>query len=476
MSNKERTPVGVDEADAPAPSAPEPPATRALVKSIASLSLPLALHNVGHSLLGIVDSAFVGRLGAAELAAVSLGNLLLFTVLVLGMGIVFGTEPLVAQALGAERPGKAKGAVRTGIGLSLAMTPVVWGSLLVIPKLLPLANVDADVIEHTATYLLGRAPGVPFVLGFTALRAYLQGYERTRSIVVGMVLANLLNVPADLVLIFGDEGLAGVGLGGIGFAGIGVLGAGIASSIAAAVQMLVVVWPTWALWQEHPPTHDDDRVSLASVLRLGVPVGLQYQAEVGIFAAVGVAMGSIGAIELAAHQIALALASVSFRVIMGISTATSVVVGKQVGARQHPPTQTPGLAGLGLGAMVMAMAGGIFLLIPDLLARLFTPETAVVAAAIPLLKIAAIFQLSDGLQGVAGGALRGAGDPTWAFLVNVAAYWAIAFPFGLWLAFSAGWEGPGLWWGLTLGLTVAAVGQVGRFVWRARQGYEPAAS
>lgn len=476
MDAPEHAPPGAHDADESARDTARAPTPRALLKSIAALSVPLALHNVGHSLLGLVDSAFVGRLGAAQLAAVSLGNLLLFTVLVLGMGIVFGTEPLVAQALGGDRAGKAKGAVRTGMILSAAMTPVVWGALFVIPELLPLANVDSEVVEHTATYLLGRAPGVPFVLGFTALRAYLQGYERTRSIVVGMVLANLINVPADLVLIFGDEGLAAVGLGGVGITGLGVLGAGLASSIAAGVQMLVVVSPTLALWREHAPMVDADRVSFSSVLRLGVPVGLQYQAEVGIFAAVGVAMGSIGAIELAAHQIALALASVSFRMIMGISTATSVVVGKQVGARQHAATLQAGLAGLGLGALVMLSAGAVFLLIPDFLARLFTPDAAVIAAAVPLLKIAAAFQLSDGLQGVAGGALRGAGDPTWAFLVNVAAYWAIAFPFGLWLAFSMGWDGPGLWWGLTLGLTVAAVGQVWRFVWRARQGYEPAAS
>ena len=124
----------------------------------------------------------------------------------------------------------------------------------------------------------------------------------------------------------------------------------------------------------------------------------------------------------------------------------------------------------------MLVSSSVFLLFPVQLARLFTPQAAVIAAAVPLLKIAAAFQLSDGLQGVAGGALRGAGDPTWAFLVNMASYWAIAFPFGVWLAFGAGWGGPGLWWGLTLGLTIAATGQVGRFIWRARRGYEPAPS
>lgn len=441
-------------------------------RAIFRLSLPLAAFQLGSTLLGVVDSMVVGRVGAAELGAVALGNMLQFTFVVFGMGIVFGIEPLVAQAAGARENPRAWGATRTGLAISAALTPPLLVALLLVPRALPWFDVDARVVELCEEYLWARAPGVPALLLYTAVRGYLQGYDVTRPVVIGIVVANLLNVPADIILVFGDRGLVGLGLPALGFSGWGVVGAGVASTVAAFVQLLVALAPALALGKEHAAEGPVPAVAAGRVLRVGVPVGLQYVAEVGIFALVGIVMGRLGATDLAAHQIALTLGSISFRVTLGISSATAVIVGKQVGARDAPGSLRAGLAGLGLAMVVMSCSGTLFFFFPELLARAFTDDPEVIARSVVLIRVAAAFQLSDGLQAVAGGALRGGGDTSWAFGINLVAYWVLALPLALYWTFSASWGAVGLWWGLTAGLSAAAVGQVTRFVYRARQGYD----
>jgi MATE family multidrug resistance protein len=203
---------------------------------------------------------------------------------------------------------------------------------------------------------------------------------------------------------------------------------------------------------------------LRRILRLGTPVGLHMGAEVGIFALVGVLAGRLGPTHVAAHQIALSLASLSFCVALGIGLAGGVRVGWAVGRLDRVAARRAGLAAFGAGAAFMTLAALAFLLFPRALARLLTDDPGVLGMAAPLLVVAAVFQVSDGVQGVGAGVLRGAGDTRFTFAANMVGHWVIGFPVALVLGFAAGLGVVGLWWGLCAGLAAVAVALLGRFL------------
>jgi MATE family multidrug resistance protein len=202
---------------------------------------------------------------------------------------------------------------------------------------------------------------------------------------------------------------------------------------------------------------------VTAILSLGLPVGLQLLAEVGIFALTGLFAGVLGRVPAAAHQVALALASFSFSMALGIGAATSVQVGRAIGAADSALARRAGFLGIAAGGVMMSASGLLFLLFPHPLARLFTSDPEVASAAVPLLRIAAVFQLSDAIQAVSSGALRGAGDTRFSFLANLVGHYGVGLPAALALCFAAGLGAAGLWWALSLGLTAVALLQSLRF-------------
>jgi multidrug resistance protein, MATE family len=196
---------------------------------------------------------------------------------------------------------------------------------------------------------------------------------------------------------------------------------------------------------------------------LGTPIGLQLLAEVGVFALSGILAARIGADAAAAHSVAIQLASFTFSIAVGIGTATAVRVGRAVGAGDTPGARRAGVIGLGLGGGVMATTALIFLVTPRPLAALFTDDATVIAAAIPLLQIAALFQLSDGAQAVLAGALRGAGDTRWPFYANIIGHYGLGLGVSIVLGFQLGLGTRGLWWGLSAGLILTSVILIARF-------------
>jgi MATE family multidrug resistance protein len=217
-----------------------------------------------------------------------------------------------------------------------------------------------------------------------------------------------------------------------------------------------------------PPPPGLDREVLRKIFAVGIPIGLQFSAEVGIFSLVTLLMGRLGGQATAAHQIALGLTSFSFMGALGIAQATSVRVGMFVGRRGTPEARRAGGAGIVLGVATMAVWSMIFALAPALLARIFTPDAAVIASAVPLVRIGALFQLADGAQVVSAGALRGIADTRFPLVANVVTHWLVGFPVGWLLAFELGLGARGLWFGLTAGLALVSVSLIARFVWRTR--------
>jgi MATE family multidrug resistance protein len=429
--------------------------TRRELREQWQLSVPLALGHLAQHLMGLVDTALLGRYSDTALAGAGIGNSLTFAITVFGLGAVMGLDTLIPQALGAGEDGRARRLLDQGAWLAVLVGLPLTAIAAAMPLLLPVAGVEAEVADQAAIYLWWRLPAIIPFLVFVALRSYLQALGLTRPIVLSMVIGNIVNVGADLTLIFGVDSL--------GIPALGATGAAVATSVVSLATMLVLVAVVRAANtpdQLGPP----DPTMRRRIFGLGWPVGSQLVVEVGIFALASVGAGRLGTVPAGAHQVALTLISFTFAVAIGIGAATSVRVGRAVGRADPPATRRAGLTGLGFGAGFMTLTALLFLLVPAELARLFTDDGAVIAAAVPLIRIGAVFQLSDGAQAIAAGALRGAGDtrsPLWG---NVVGHYAIGVPVMLGLAFAADYGAPGLWWGLSAGLTATAVILIARFL------------
>jgi MATE family multidrug resistance protein len=329
----------------------------------------------------------------------------------------------------------------------LVALPTILVALLV-TLALPSVGIEPAIVHRVRLYLLGHAPGVFAFIAFLTGKSFLQAHSETRPAIVAAVLANIVNVVACVLLVLGDDGLRLLGLPPVGLPQLGALGAGIASSLASGTMALVALLAA----SRHRPAGPPDHVPLGSVFRLALPVGMQLLAEIGIFALVGVLAGRLGPRVVSAHQIALGLASFTFMGSLGIAGATAVRVGHAIGAGRSP--RRAGLLGIALGLVVMSAGAITFAIFPHWLISLFTPDPEIIAIGVPLLRIAAFFQLFDGIQAVAAGALRGAGDVRFPFLANVAAHWLVGFPIAMLLGFGLGMGALGMWLGLTAGLVV----------------------
>lgn len=421
------------------------------LRALWRLSAPLLLTQLGSMMLGVVDTAIVGRLGEVPLGAVGLGNVLFFTVLVLGFGWMLALDPLVSQALGAGERERAGMLLWQGryVGL-LGAAPL--GLLIVgIAASLELFGVDPETVADARPYLFARLAGLAPALLLMASRSFLQAHSVTRPLITSVVIANVINFPLTWLLVFGGAGLPG----------LGALGAGIASAVATVVQ-LAVLWAATSRMDGTARAPAEPAV-MRRILRLGTPIGLQLVVEVGSFGIVAVLAGNLGTLALGAHNVAMTLISVTFQVAVAVGAAGSVRVGKAIGRGDGPGTRRAGLTAIGSIAVVMGLFSVLFLVLPRGLARTITDEGAVIAATVPLLAVAAAFQLSDGVQAVAAGTLRGAGDTRWPLVANVVGHYGLGVPLGAGLAFALGWGVVGLWWGLAIGLTAVALALTLRF-------------
>lgn len=427
------------------------------------LAVPLCLGYVGQELMALVDSAMVGHFSRVALAGFGVANVLLFVLSRFGAGVIMGLDSLVPQALGSGDPARARTLYRSGLRLAMRLgIPLTLAGALV-PFVLGSIGVQEDVAEEARIYLYGRLPSLMPYLVFTANASYLQAIGRTRPIVMAVLIGTFVNFLADGLLVFGDGALEWAGLPAIGLPPLGGLGASLSTCIVTIVMTLSL---GWSIRRHHVPNAGSaNRDDVQRIVRLGMPIGLQLLAEVGIFAIVGVTAGSLGAIPAAAHQVALTIASVTFSIALGMGAATTVRVGHAVGAGDRLAARRAGVLGVEWGAALMCLAGIAFILIPHRLARVFTQDLDVIRAAAPLLAIAALFQLSDSVQAIVAGALRGAGDTRAAFVGNIIGHYGIGVWVALGLGLMADMGAVGLWWGLSAGLTVTAIGLAARFWW-----------
>jgi MATE family, multidrug efflux pump len=409
--------------------------------------------------MGVVDTAMVGRVGAAELAAVALGSLYFFTVSIFGIGMLMALDPVIAQGVGAGDDVTVSLGVQRGLVLAVVLGAIA--SLLLVPAapLLALLGQPADVVPIAGAYARALAPGaLPFFI-FAVFRQSLQALHRTRPLVVTMTLANLVNVFLNWVLIFGN----------LGAPPLGAVGAGIATSVTRwllAVGLLAIAWRPLRplilpvrpdIWRRGP---------LLRLLRVGAPIGMHHELEFGAFGVTALLMGTLGTVQMASHQIALNLASLTFMVPLGVGAAAAVQVGQAVGRGDSADARRAALASLLLGVTFMMMSAVVMLLMPETLASVYTELPAVRALAATLIPIAGAFQIFDGTQVVSAGALRGLGDTRVPMMIGLVGFWLVGLPVSVALGFGAGLGPIGLWWGLVAGL--AAVGILLLFRMRSR--------
>lgn len=429
---------------------------RAELKALLQLALPLAAAQAGQALMGLVDTAVTGRVSAAAQAAAGLGNSLTFTVSFLGMGLMLALDPLVAWAVGQRREAEARGWYWQGIWLALIAATLLLGPLVAATGLLEAFGATAEVASGATRYVLWRLPGVYGLLLFVGARSYLQGVGKPRPIFVAMLVANVVNLVLDLALVFGVGPVPP----------LGATGAALATTLSTFVQWGVLVAAIARTPVSGAVARRPSAEKLREAARLGTPIGLHLIVEAGVFALAGLLAAGLGDAAAAAHQSALQWASVTFCVTVGIGSAGTTRVGWAIGAGDAAAARRAGLVAFGAAAAFMASAALGFLLAPGPFARLMTASEDVVPVATALMFVLAAFQVSDGIQAVGAGVLRGAGDTRFTFLANLVGHWVVGLPVAWWLGRVRGGGVVGLWWGLSVGLSCVAVALVLRFVLR----------
>ena len=418
--------------------------------SLVRLALPVATVQVGFIFMGAVDAVMVGHVSPRDLAAVALGNLYFFMTTSFGLGTLFALDPIISQAFGAGDRSAIGRAVQRGFLIALGLA--VFSSLLLTPgrPLLTFLRQPAEVIPVAADYARISIPGVLPFYCFVVLRQSLQSMGRVGPIVVVILLANFANVFFNWVLIFGN----------LGSPAMGAVGSGWATTLSRWFMLLALLRVAWPLLRPYlRPLRVEalDIRALLGMCRLGMPIGIQFFLEFGVFGAIGLLMGTLGTIPMASHQVAINLASITFMLAVGVTQATTVLVGQAVGAGDPDRARRSAGAGLVIAGAVMAFTGATFLIIPGVLARIYTPDLEVVGLAATLIPVAGIFQVFDGLQAVGSGVLRGVGDTLAPMLVNLVGFWIIGLPISVYLAFPAGLGPLGLWWGMAAGLGAVAL-------------------
>ena len=427
------------------------------IQSTLAVAAPLAAANLANMAMGFTDTVMVGHLGGAALAAAGLGGLIYFTAAFVLQGIISAVSPLAAHAIGAGDRAAAGRIAGQALALAAAFSLVLAVAVSLVDRGLVRAGYEPSLAAEIGSFLRAIAWGAPALLGFAALRSLLAALARTRAVMIVLIGCVPANVALNWVLIFGH----------LGVPPLGVAGAGLAS---AAVQWLM--FAALALYIRGTPSLAGLGVfqgaisrrweHMPDLMRLGGPIGGLLALEVGVLVATGVLAGLISTDALGANQIALNVSTIIYMVPTGIAQAATVRCAFERGAGRPDAARRASFVALALAAAFMAAAAAVLWTGPHAIVAVYLDVDAAanqrtVAIALQLMAIAAAFQIFDGMQTVAAGALRGYGDTTTPMLLAGLGYWGIGFIGGWWLAFPLGYGAAGLWAGLALGLAMVAI-------------------
>lgn len=429
------------------------------LKQTTLLTLPLVAGNVATLSMSFVDTVMVGHLGARELAAVGLGGAIWMTYTLFVIGMTMALAPLIAHLNGEGRRSEVGALVHQMLYLSLLMGIMLWLALNGSELLLLWVGVEPEIIPLVMDYLRAIAWGAPLFALFLLLRFTSEGLSLTRTTMYFGFLGLLINIPANYILIFGH----------LGFPQLGAEGAGFASSLVQGLQAVAIIFYVWL-----NPLFADTRIfarlsppnwqPLRRLLRLGTPMAISIFIEGSLFGAVALLLGALGTTVVAAHQVAINFSGLLFMVPLGLSMAITVRIGNAVGRGDMEGVRGSAKAGAVLVMLTQITGALLMLLFSEQIAHLYTDDPEVIVLVVELLVLAAIFQIPDGIQVATAGALRGLKDSRIPMFYVLIAYWGVGIPTGYYLGRSLGLGAAGMWWGLIIGLSVAALLLTLRFV------------
>jgi MATE family multidrug resistance protein len=423
---------------------------------VIKLAGPVVIGELGWMAMSTVDTIMVGGLGAAPIGAIGIGSSAFYTLAIFGFGLLFGLDTLVSQAFGAGNREDCHHSLMQGIYMALFMTPLMMLAFWFMPPFFQVLKINAEVSALAGPFVRTLSFSTLPLLLYAGLRRYLQGIGHVRPVMFTLVTANVINWGFNWLLISGHWG----------FPALGVVGSAFSTCLArvymAALLALFIWWYERDLRKTVPPLwRKPDWFRIRRILQIGFPSAMQILLEIGAFGTAAVFAGRLSATAMAAHQIALNCAAVSFMFPLGISSAAAVSVGHAIGARDPERARRSGFIAIGLGVAVMCVTAILFMTIPKPILHVYTHDSSVIEVAVRLLGLAAAFQLFDGTQTVATGALRGLGKTRIAMTSNFVSYWIFGLPLGYWLCFVISWGIYGVW----VGLTVALIGVALILLW-----------
>ncbi len=418
-----------------------------------TLAIPVVISQLGHTLVQTADSIIVGHFaGTIALAAVALVNSMFLITLVIGIGIAYGLTPLIAQENGRKQYDECGKLLSNSLLINiitgvLLYLLVYFGSLLAIDHL----NQSPEVVHMSKPYLALLSFSIIPLMIFMAFKQFAEGLGFTRQAMNITIWGNVFNIVVGVILV---KGLFGI-------QPMGVIGVGIATLTDRILMMIVMLF--FVLKSKHFTPYlksfalqSIDKLRSIKILKIGAPVAMQYTFEVGAFGGAAILIGTIGAVQQAAHQVAMSLASMTYMIASGISAAATVNAGNNYGKNDFKQLRLSAISNYHIMLCLMTIAALVFIILNEYLPWIYTADKSVIMIAAQLLIIAGFFQLFDGAQVVGLGILRGIGDVNIPTVITFIAYWIIGLPCGYYLGIVLNWGVMGVWYGLTLGLLCSA--------------------
>lgn len=444
------------------------PPVRTEARTIVSLALPLIAGQLSAMSMNLIDVLLAGHLGAQILGPVAVGSSIWMLAIVTIMGIMMALPASVAHMDGAGRRPEVWRLFRQALWLAIAVGVILIGvEYRVGPWLIAATGVTPDLVRDATAFLHAIAAGAPALGIFFACRGLSEGLSMPRPSFYFSLLGPALLAPLGYVLMYGKFGVPPMG----------VVGSGLATAIVCWIQAIafliyVCCSDRYRGIGRGVPGHKPDWNALWGLLRIGGPMGVTLLMEGGLFIVTALVIGRLGEQAVAMHQIALSVASLAFMIPLGVSMAITVRVAHAKGRGDPAGVRRAAFVGFGMTLLTQAFSCTLMLVFPAVIVSFYTHDPAIVGGALLLLRLAGLFQLSDGLQVAANGALRGLKDTRMPMVITLFAYWIVGMPVGIWLSITRGYGAPGMWIGLLVGLTMAAVLLLTRFVRATRERYK----
>ena len=422
------------------------------------LAYPVMLSQLGHMMVNVTDSVMVGQLGALPLASASLANVIFHLLLMFGIGVSYAITPLVAAADGAKDVNKSTDLLKHALLINTLTGVILFAIVSLSGRGLYYLNQPKDVVEMALPYLnIVTLSMIPLML-FQTFRQFAEGLSYTKQSMIIVIGSNLVNVVLNYIFIYGKLGMEPMGLNGAGWASF------IARIILALwIAIYIYTGKNFKPYRKGFAIGRYSKMLIRKMLSLGLPAGFQFIFEVGAFGFAVIMIGWIGTEALAAHQIAINLAAISYMMASGLSAAATVRVGNQLGMKDIPALRAAAFTIYGMVIAFMAVCATAFITGRYFLPSLYIDNDEVIQMASSLLVIAGFFQISDGVQVVSLGALRGLADVKIPTVLTFIAYWVLALPMGYFLGFELEMGAQGVWYGLLIGLSIVAVVMFWRF-------------